>query len=268
MKKNELQYNILYSCTDEKERSSENLLSDHVITYILSGKIQFYVNQVLVEYKSGQMALLRKNLLLRSFKYPGDDGKPFQSLNVFLSEGDLRTFSAAHNVAATGVYNDGPIFDLSEDVFIKGYFDSLVPYFNTDVPLNAHLAGLKTNEAIELVLRHKKLANLLLDFAAPYKIDLEAFMSQNYTYNIPMSKFALLTGRSLATFKRDFKKIFHSSPEKWLVQKRLEAAHFLIAQKKQPPSAVFQDVGFENFSHFSTAFKRRFGYNASALAGL
>ena len=48
MKKNELQYNILYSCTDEKERGSENLVSEHVITFILSGRIQLYVNQVLV----------------------------------------------------------------------------------------------------------------------------------------------------------------------------------------------------------------------------
>ena len=267
MKKNELKYNILYSCTDEKESGSESLVSEHVISFILSGRIQFYVNQVLVEYKAGQMALLRKNLLLRSFKYPANDGKPFQSLNVFLAQESLRKFGAAHNVAATGVYNDGPIFDLSNDIFIKGYFDSLVPYFNTDVPLTEHLADLKTYEAIELVLRHKKLQNLLLDFSVPHKADLEAFMSQNYAYNIPMSRFALLTGRSLATFKRDFKKIFHNSPEKWIVQKRLEAAHFLIAQKKQPPSAVFQDVGFENFSHFSTAFKKKFGYNASSLFG-
>jgi len=265
MKKNELQYNILYSCTDEKEKGSEKLVSEHVVTYILSGRIQFHINQGMVEFEAGQMGLLRKNLLLRSYKYPDADGRPFQSLNVFIDQESLKRYSGVHNLVLTGVYNGEPIVELTNDIFLKGYFDSLVPYFNTDVPMREHLAEIKTYEAIELLFRHGKLTNLLLDFATPYKIDLEAFMSQNYAYNIPMSKFALLTGRSLATFKRDFKKVFHNSPEKWIMQKRLERAHFLIAQQKQTPASVYNDVGFENFSHFSTAFKKRFGYNASSL---
>lgn len=134
--------------------------------------------------------------------------------------------------------------------------------------MTQHLAEIKTYEAIELLFRHGKLANLLLDFTTPNKIDLEAFMNQNYIYNIPMSKFALLTGRSLATFKRDFKKVFHSSPNKWIIQKWLERAHFLIAKQKKTPATVYNDVGFENFSHFSTAFKKRFGYSTSMLLSL
>jgi len=265
MKKNELQYNIMYSCTSEKERGSEKLVSEHVITFIISGRIEFHISQGVREYQAGQMGLLRKNLLLRSYKYPATDGRPFQSLNVFIDQESLKKFSTIHNLVLNGIYNGDPIVNLSDDIFIKGYFDSLVPYFSTDVPMTEHLAEIKTIEAIELLFRHPKLANLLLDFATPYKIDLEAFMGQNYAYNIPMSKFALLTGRSLATFKRDFKKVFHNSPEKWIMQKRLERAHFLIAQQKQSPASVYNEVGFENFSHFSTAFKKKFGYNASSL---
>ena len=52
---------------------------------------------------------------------------------------------------------------------------------------------------------------MLFDFNEPFKIDLEAYMNMNYTFNVPMEKFAKLTGRSLATFKRDFKKIFNAS---------------------------------------------------------
>lgn len=268
MKKNELKYNILYSCTDEKERGSENLVSEHVIMFVLAGKVQFHFGGRLIEFSGGQIALLRKNLLLRSFKYPTTDGRPFQSFNVFLDQESLKKYSSAHDMAAKGIYNGEPMVDLSDDIFIRGYFDSLVPYFNTDVELSEHLAELKTTEAIELLLRNGSLANLLLDFVASYKIDLEAFMNQNYVYNISMSKFALLTGRSLASFKRDFKKVFQTTPERWLMQKRLERAHFLIAQQKQPPVSVYQEVGFENLSHFSTAFKKRFGYNASSLVAL
>ncbi|WP_114937635.1 helix-turn-helix domain-containing protein [Mucilaginibacter endophyticus] len=268
MKKNELQYNILYSCSVEKERSGEKLVEEHVLSYVISGEVHFFSNQGRIVGKAGAIGLLRKNLLVKAVKYPAADGTPFQSLNVFLNQDILKKYSSEHQKTAEKIYDGHPIVDLSNDQFIKGYFDSLFPYFNSDVPLTEHLALLKTNEAIELLLRHRELANLLLDFATPYKIDLEAFMSQNYVYNVPMSKFAHLTGRSLATFKRDFKKIFQITPEKWLMQKRLERAHFLIAQQKLSPVAVYQEVGFENLSHFSTSFKKRFGYNASSLGTL
>src|ERR1700748_718027 len=174
MKKNELQYNILYSCTDEREKSSESLIAEHVLTCVLTGEIKLHTNQGAFVYGAGKMGLLRRNLLLRAVKYPAADGTPFQSLNVFLNQDVLKKYSSFYNLKATGVYKEGSIVDVSEDIFIKGYFNSLVPYFNTDVPLNENLAELKTTEAIELLLRHKKLANVLLDFAAPYKIDLEA----------------------------------------------------------------------------------------------
>jgi len=56
-------------------------------------------------------------------------------------------------------------------------------------------------------------------------------MNHNYKYNIPLSSFAKFTGRSLSTFKRDFTNMFETTPEKWLQQKRLEQAHYLISKK-------------------------------------
>src|SRR5690606_17323152 len=65
--------------------------------------------------------------------------------------------------------------------------------------------------------------------------------------------------------KRDFRKTFSQTPAKWLKDMRLDKAHFLISEKKQKPSEVYLQVGFENFSHFSASFKERFGYNASIV---
>ena len=84
-------------------------------------------------------------------------------------------------------------------------------------------------------------------------------MNQNYKYNVPLPTFAKLTGRSLSTLKRDFVKLFNATPEKWLQQKRLEHAHHLLSRKKQRPSEVYLEVGFENLSHFSFAFKNDTG---------
>ena len=49
-------------------------------------------------------------------------------------------------------------------------------------------------------------------------------------YEFTMEELAHYTGRSLATFKRDFKKISDLTPEKWLIRKRLEAAYVMMQE--------------------------------------
>ena len=72
-------------------------------------------------------------------------------------------------------------------------------------------------------------------------------------------EFSKLTGRSLSGFKRDFQKTFGMPPRKWLQEKRLNEAKHLIEIKNKRPSSIYLDLGFESLSHFSQAFKKRFG---------
>lgn len=262
----ELQHNILYTCTSERKRGGEELVHEHVLSCVITGEMHLYHNHGTDVYGPGSMGLMRKNLLLKSGKEPAPDGTPLQTLNIFLDQASLRKYSTQQDIAADGVYTGSAIIDMSHDVFLKGYFDSLLPYFKSGAPLTANMAEIKTREAIELVLRfNNRLKNMLFDYSEPFKIDLEAFMNQNYHYNVPIAQFARLSGRSLATFKRDFKKSFDDTPERWIQRKRLERAHFLITSQKLAPVSVFVEVGFENLSHFSTAFKKYFGYNPSSL---
>jgi AraC-like DNA-binding protein len=85
-------------------------------------------------------------------------------------------------------------------------------------------------------------------------------------FNLPMKKFGYLTGRSLTTFKKDFKNAFNTTFQKWVTRKRLELAHYQIFEQKKKPSDVYFEVGFENLSHFSFAFKKQFGYNPTSPA--
>lgn len=77
MIKDELQYNILYSCTDEPKRGTEQLVREHVLSYVVSGSIQFHNSEGIFVYGAGKFGLLRKNLLLKSLKIPSADGTPF-----------------------------------------------------------------------------------------------------------------------------------------------------------------------------------------------
>ncbi len=88
-------------------------------------------------------------------------------------------------------------------------------------------------------------------------------MEENFTEDLTIEEFANYTGRSLATFKRDFAKISDVTPQKWLIDKRLDKAYEILSTGKANPTDVYYQVGFKNRSHFSLAFKKRFGISPS-----
>lgn len=73
-----------------------------------------------------------------------------------------------------------------------------------------------------------------------------SYMEKNFMFNMPMEKFGYLTGRSLTTFKWDFKKSYNTTPQKWLTKKRLELPHYQCVEKSKKPIDVCYEVGFEN----------------------
>ena len=66
-------------------------------------------------------------------------------------------------------------------------------------------------------------------------------------------------------FKRDFVKIYKTSPGKWLLARRLEyGMHLLRTQGKSVSDSAFES-GFESPSHFSRSFRERFGISPAGV---
>jgi len=154
-------------------------------------------------------------------------------------------------------YNNHPL--------LESCLSSLIPYFEMQ-ELPENIASLKITEAISILRAiDKEIDHVLANFEEPGKIDLADYMEKNFMFNLPLEKFGYLTGRSLTTFKRDFSKIFNTTPQRWLTKKRLELAHYQFVEKKMKPIKVCYEVGFENLSHFSFVFKKQFGYAPTEL---
>lgn len=261
-----LQHNFLYSNAYQNVQGAEHYFPEHALGIMLSGESYYYTNEETFVMKQGTICLMRRNQLFKKLKKMGPNGEPIALISIFLDQNLLHKYAAENSIPKQNAYNDRAMIDLTGNVFLKGFFDSLLPYIDHPKKLTAKIAELKTYEAIELLLQTDPVfQSFLFDFQEPHKIDLQAYMNLHYKYNIPLSSFATLTGRSLSTFKRDFTKIFETTPEKWLQQKRLEQAHYLISKKQQRPSDVYLEVGFENLSHFSFAFKKQFGLTPTEL---
>ena len=162
---------------------------------------------------------------------------------------------------------DSNVIKLPPTAEITSLFSSMTPYFDPNVKPQDDFMQLKLQEGL-LALLHidRRFAPTLFDFNQSWKIDILAFLNQNYMYEFTMEELAHYTGRSLATFKRDFKKLSDLTPEKWLIRKRLEVAYDLIKNEHRKVVDVYTAVGFKNPSHFSTAFKRQYGYPPTAIS--
>lgn len=238
--------------------STEQFIAEHTMMFVVKGIVQVYDGSKTYTFKSGEYGIARKNRLARYKKEKVDD--EIEKIFVFFDEKFLQEFQARHKPAVKKLNTTETILKLHSSELIPFFIQSLKPYYNHG-KIKEPFADVKREELLLILLQNQpELAGLFFDFGIPQKISLEAFMSRNYTFNVSNEQLAYLTGRSLSAFKRDFKKIFNETPRRWLVRKRLQEAHFLIEKKNKKPSEIYLDLGFEDLSHFSFAFKKQFGY--------
>lgn len=255
---------VIYSHLETKKIIGEQFMAEHGMCYIISGKLHVVEADKKSVFGAGSLLFFRKNFLAKFSKQPDEDYS-FRSITVVFDRNVLADFSKQYDITYQQPYfTKEAVLKLEQNELLENFFTTLVPYFNTSIPEN--LINLKRQEALMLLMQvNSSLRNILFDFNQPGKIDLEAFMEQNFRFNVDLKRLAFLTGRSLATFKRDFMKIYDTSPSRWLQQRRLEEAHYLIKEKSKRPSDVYQELGFETISHFSYSFKQFFGVNPSSI---
>ncbi|GAA3958088.1 helix-turn-helix domain-containing protein [Mucilaginibacter dorajii] len=249
---------VFVSCKKEIHYSRELMLQWPALVRVISGEVWIAATDRSFRFFAGDTILFPRHQLGRMSKLPLN-GEPCLAISVIFRDDRLKQYY--QNIVPLAPRSTEPIL-FGDHPLLQSLFNSLQPYFELADALPADIAAFKVEEAIR-VLRAVDPATdgLLGHFEAPGKLDLVSFMEQNFRFNLPLEKFGYLTGRSLTTFKKDFKHVFGQTPGRWLTKKRLDLAHYQIMEQQRKPSEVYLDTGFENLSHFSFAFKKHFGYN-------
>ncbi|SDJ54059.1 helix-turn-helix domain-containing protein [Chryseobacterium jejuense] len=256
---------INYSCYFTVFREGEQFVSYNALSMVISGEMELNDGMDRKVFRSGDVYLVRKNQLLKFLKKPGEEAG-FKSLSIRFDDNLLKQMSAEENFILQEKVKSPAFINLSEVSHLKYFMESLLRYQDLLENKSPELALVKQKEALLLMFGHDiALKDILYDGLDPFKINLEEFMLKNYHFNVKLDRFAYLTGRSLATFKRDFEKIFGIAPGKWLLQKRLQEARYLLEKGKRA-SDIYLDLGFEDLSHFSFTFKKQFGLSPSMIS--
>ena len=162
-----------------------------------------------------------------------------------------------------------PVISIENSTAVHAYFQSMLPYFDDERQHDQSLLELKFRELI-LIMADNPANNELLSYFCsllkePQHVSLQRVMEENFSFNLKMEEFAKLSSKSLSAFKRDFIKIYDTSPGKWLLEKRLNHSFHLLSNLGKTVSEASFESGFESPSHFSRAFRQRFGFSPASL---
>lgn len=255
-------WNVVYSCFVPRETLSEYRMPVHVLIHVYSGEMVIDDNGRTTTVGAGSFLFIRRDHRVNLLKHAAGEA-PYKAISIRFDRPLLRDFFSRLDRASLPAHAERirrAATVLPPTPGLRSLFLSLFPYTDSNVRPKDEVIRLKMQEALYCLLDiDERFYPTLFDFNESWKIDLLSFMEANCTQEMTLEEFATYTGRSLATFKRDFARISDLSPEKWLIQRRLGRAYELLHTGQSRPSDVYVAVGFKNRSHFSSAFKRRFG---------
>lgn len=254
---------IFFSCFSDYSEKCIHATPEHVLLYLYSGEQVIEDRNTKTTITPGECAFIRRNHRLMMYKNSKGD-ELYKGISLTFNRTLLRDFYNKLNksdLPQKVPFSEENVFKIHSRADITSLFQSLTPYFDENTKPSEGVVHLKLQEGIYALLNHSEIFfPILFDFTEPWKIDIMEFMNENYMDDLTMEQIASYTGRSLATFKRDFQKISDLSPQKWLIRKRLEAAYFKLKNEGMKVQDVYVEVGFKNPSHFSTAFKKQYGF--------
>jgi AraC-like DNA-binding protein len=155
------------------------------------------------------------------------------------------------------------VITINNNTGVQAFFQSMMAHFDANTEPDQSLLELKFRELILTIATNPKNGSLISYFSSlmrePQIISLQKVMEENFRYNLKLEEFARLCSRSLSSFKRDFLRLYNTSPSKWLMEKRLNHARFLLTSMGKTVAEAAFESGFESASHFSYSFRQRFG---------
>ena len=259
---------VVFSRVDREDVRGPQHIREHTLLYVSSGSVEIAFGKDRTVAEAGDCLFLRKDFRVVVDAWSPVDGAPFRSIALFFCRKFLlsyfRTLSR-DNLPLDAEPPSNPVLKIPAGPELESLFLSLTPYLDSAEALPQEVAWMKRIEGLRCVLAaSRNFYASLFDFTQPWKIDLLSFMEENYMYDLSIPDLARYTGRSLSSFKRDFKKVSELTPEKWLVNRRLEEARRILSESGCKVGEAMVESGFKDPAFFSRAFKKKFGFSPKA----
>lgn len=252
-----------------KELCRSFTVEEHTVMHVHNGAIDIKGDGGPITISAGQSVFIRRNHKVSISRHPGPDGTAHQSMAFNIPKKFLmRVYDDLKDELASYPETDAveSLTFLPERPDLSSFFGSFLPFYTTEADPDAQWLEMKFREGIHILLQAApEIHTALFDFKSQWKIEILPFMEENFRYDLSIAQLAHYTGRSLASFKRDFKKVSDLTPEKWLLRRRLEEAHRMLTIGGCSVTHVADECGFSSLSYFSRVYKEAYGVSPTSV---
>jgi len=241
------------------------VVTHHLLSMVQEGRKEVVVADRREEVDASHMLLLAAASSIMSEH--SLEGRPMRSMLLFFSTAFLADFCAKHQLKPRGAA--AALQALPQDVFTRNYVNSIELLGSARLHADAALCRTKAEEFL-LYLQAEQpngFASFLSAALAQHdELPLRTVVARHQDGNLSIPELAFLCNMSVSTFKRRFQEVYGKAPGRFLHERRMERAKFLLARKMRP-SEIYINLGYESLAAFSTEFKKHFGVAPTALRG-
>jgi AraC-like DNA-binding protein len=254
-----------FKMTNDVVKSKVNL-GMNMFSFLQVGKKQVHFAGTAVAVNKDQSLLLKKGNWLWTELL--DTEAIYYCKLFFFSEKKLTDFLGKYTNDVKPYKEDVPYFVIENDDYLAAFISSLSSSTLTNHSYSNALLSLKFEEIMLYMLNkygnefEYYLHSLISKEVSPFKNTVES----NVHSNLKLEEIAFLCNMSLSTFKRHFTNEYRVAPGKWLQDKRLQKAKELLQGGDLKASDIYFDIGYNNLSNFSVAFKNKFGISPTDIS--
>lgn len=240
----------------------QSYVSMHAVSIVIAGKQKIVGNDgQVIHIKQGEIGFIKKGLYTVTDILSGQND--FQSYHLYFENQLLNEVLSLYNSPLQNI-SVKSCFNIPSSPVILQYLDSLQYLAQVVKKRNYPVFRVKLMEFLTLAIAENEGFNILtqLKFFTQHQNpqNLVTFMSENFDKSLTVAGYAYLTGRSLSTFRREFKAKFGVSPHKWITQERMKKAMEMLEKGNLNVGEIAYHVGYENVSHFINSFKKYHGH--------
>ncbi|MEL6626890.1 MAG: AraC family transcriptional regulator [Bacteroidota bacterium] len=252
---------VMHKSLDRGIENRQSYVAKHAISIVIKGtqRIQTQEGPILV-IPEGHMGFMGKGVY--SVTDMLSDTQGFESYHIFFDDLYLEQLLSELAITPTDIVHSSVFLKREVPSIAALWFEQLHHIHQWRTSGIEDLMKLKVKELFVMLRMEdtdQHLAAFLLGLKQRHVRNLLQFMQTHYDKPLTVGDYASLTGRSVSTFRREFKAKFGLAPKKWIMQQRMEKARDLVAHTQLNVTDIAAAVGYENISHFISAFKKHYG---------
>jgi len=241
-------------------------LTENTFFFITRGTKIFYFEDHHIAVDKDHFVLLKKGIYTMSEYFTEKEG--FEALVIFIPDQLLKQFRYSETFVKPVNRFDSAYSLMRPDELLKSFRMQYMSFFGRSIANMEAILQLKLQELFLMLCsssNRDQLMNFIESAVPDQPADIE-FIVQNHLFQpLTIAELAVLSGRSLSAFKRDFHEKYQCPPKQWINQKRLAHAHRALSYTGKTISEVAYECGFENSSHFIKIYKKQYGFTPNSV---